>query len=42
MKLLMKIAVDVSIFSLVISFVLCYKDIKEAVIRKLHMLDLHP
>ena len=37
MKLLMKIAVDVSVVSLVISLVLCYKDIKEAIIRKLHM-----
>lgn len=37
MKLLMKIAVDISVISLVISLVFCYKDIKEAVIRKLHM-----
>lgn len=37
MKLLMKIAVDISVISLVISVVLCFRDIKEAVIRKLHM-----
>ena len=37
MKLLMRIAVDISVFSFVTSLVLCYKDIKEAVIRKLHM-----
>ena len=37
MKLLMKIAVDISVISLVISIILCYKDIKEAIIRKLHM-----
>ena len=37
MKLLMKIAVDVSVFSLGVSLILCYRDIKEAIIRKLHM-----
>ena len=37
MKVLMKTAVDISVFSLVISIILCYKDIKEAIIRKIHM-----
>jgi hypothetical protein len=37
MNVLMRIAVDISVFSLVSSFVLCYKDIKEAIIRKMHM-----
>ena len=37
MKVLMRTAVDISIISLVISLVFCYKDIKEAVIRKFHM-----
>lgn len=37
MKVLMRTAVDISVVSLVISLVFCYKDIKEAVIRKLHM-----
>lgn len=37
MKVLMRIAVDISVISLVISLVFCYRDIKEAVIRKLHM-----
>lgn len=37
MKFLMRTAVDISVISLVISLVFCYKDIKEAVIRKLHM-----
>jgi len=37
MKVLMKTAVDISIFSLIVSLFFCYRDIKEAVIRKLHM-----
>ena len=37
MRVLMRIAVDISVISLVISLVFCFKDIKEAVIRKLHM-----
>jgi len=37
MKVLMRTAVDISVISLVISLVFCYKDMKEAVIRKLHM-----
>ena len=37
MKFLMRTAVDISVISLVISLVFCYKDMKEAVIRKLHM-----
>lgn len=37
MKVLMRTAVDISVISLVISLVFCYRDIKEAVIRKLHM-----
>ena len=37
MKILMRTAVDISVISLIISLVFCYKDIKEAIIRKLHM-----
>jgi len=37
MRALMRIAVDISVISLVISLVFCFKDMKEAVIRKLHM-----
>jgi len=37
MKALMRIAVDISVISLVISLVFCFRDMKEAVIRKLHM-----
>ena len=37
MKVLMRTAVDISVISLVISLILCYKDIKDAVIRKIHM-----
>ena len=37
MKILIRIALEISIFSLMISLILCYKDIKEAIIRKLHM-----
>ena len=37
MKVLMRIAVDISVISLVISLVFSYKDIKEAIIRKIHM-----
>ena len=37
MKILIIIAINISIISLVISLVFCYKDIKEALIRKIHM-----
>ena len=37
MKILMRIVVYISVFNLVISIALCYKDIKEAIIRKIHM-----
>ena len=37
MRVLMRTAVDISVFSLVVSLFFCYKDIKEALIRKLHM-----
>ena len=37
MKNLMRIAVDISAISLIVSLIFCYKDIKEAVIRKIHM-----
>lgn len=37
MKVLMRTAVDISVFSLIVSLVFGYKDIKEALIRKLHM-----
>lgn len=37
MKALMRTAVDISVVSLVISLVFCFRDMKEAVIRKLHM-----
>jgi len=41
MKVLMKTAVDISIFSLIVSLFFCYRDIKEAVIRKLHMWNFY-
>ena len=37
LKVLTRIAINISIFSLVSSFILGYKDIKEAVVRKFHM-----
>lgn len=37
MKFLIRIAIHISVFSLVSSLILCYKDIKEAIIRKIHM-----
>ena len=37
MKTLIRIAVDISVISLVISLVFGFRDIKEAMIRKLHM-----
>jgi len=37
LKFLIRTAIDISVFSLIISLVLCYKDIKEAIIRKIHM-----
>lgn len=36
-KVLSKIAASLSIFSLAISLIFCYKDVKEAIIRKFHM-----
>ena len=36
-KVLSKIAALISILSLCISLILCYKDVKEAIIRKIHM-----
>ena len=37
LELLSKIAIIVSILNLVITLVLCYKDVKDAIIRKIHM-----
>lgn len=37
MKFLIRTAIDVSVISLVISIVFCYKDMKEAITRKFHM-----
>lgn len=37
MKFLIRIAIHISVFSLASSLILCYKDIKEAIIRKIHM-----
>ena len=37
MTFLMRIAIDISIISFIISIIFCYKDIKEAIIRKFHM-----
>lgn len=37
LKILSYIAISISILSLLISLSLCFKDVKEAVIRKLHM-----
>lgn len=37
MTFLIRTAIDISVISLVISLVFCFKDMKEAVIRKLHM-----
>lgn len=37
MKVLMRTAVDISVISLVISLVFCFRDMKEALVRKLHM-----
>lgn len=37
LKILSYIAIGVSTLSLLISLILCFKDVKEAVIRKLHM-----
>jgi len=34
LKFLIRTAIDISVFSLIISLVLCYKDIKEAIIRR--------
>ena len=37
LKFLIRTAMEVSMLSLIISIALCYKDMKEAIIRKLHM-----
>lgn len=37
LKILNKISIGVSIFNLIISLILCYKDIREAIVRKIHM-----
>jgi len=37
LKILNTIAIGISIFNLLISLVLCNKDIKEAIIRKIHL-----
>ena len=37
MNILIRTAIDISVISLVISLVFCYKDMKEAIIRKFHM-----
>ena len=37
LKLLNNISIGVSIFNLIISLILCYKDIKDEIIRKFHM-----
>ena len=37
LKFLIRTAIEISVFSLIISLILCYKDIKEAIIRKIHM-----
>ena len=37
MNILIRTAIDISAISLVISLVFCYKDMKEAIIRKFHM-----
>jgi len=37
MKFLIRTSIEISTFSLLISLILCYKDIKEAIIRKFHM-----
>ncbi|MBQ2937862.1 MAG: hypothetical protein IJE05_03145 [Clostridia bacterium] len=36
-ELLSKIAIIISILNLLLSLILCYKDVKEAIIRKFHM-----
>lgn len=37
LKLLNNISIGVSIFNLILSLILCYKDIKDEIIRKFHM-----
>lgn len=37
LKVLSYMAISISVLSLLISLSLCFKDVKEAVIRKLHM-----
>ena len=36
-KILIRTAIDISVLSLMISVSLCYKDMKEAIVRKIHM-----
>ncbi|MBO5348833.1 MAG: hypothetical protein J6A89_03310 [Clostridia bacterium] len=37
LKILNNISIGISIFNLILSLVLCYKDIKDAIVRKFHM-----
>ena len=37
MKLLSTIAMIISVLNLIITLILCYKDIKDALVRKIHM-----
>ena len=37
LKLLNRIAIEISFLNLLISLIFCYKDIKDAIIRKIHM-----
>ena len=37
MKFLIRISMEISSFSFIVSLILCYKDIKEAIVRKIHM-----
>lgn len=37
LKILNRIAVEISILNLIVSLILCAKDIKDAIVRKLHM-----
>ena len=36
-QLLSKIAIIISILNLTITLILCYRDVKDAIIRKIHM-----
>ena len=37
LRILSDIAIGISITNLLISLILCFKDVKEALVRKLHM-----